>query len=154
MTEPTGVALFSRLKWPKESLGERALLVVESYDLSVWGLDASQDPVAGMRERGFEVLGPDDWVFPYLDDHVIAVDESSDGFELIDEAAEPIFGYPLSSIPQDWYGHLKTERNCLFITGVDLRLATTGMDGVKRACAVGKAFGAMFMINDGSFLTR
>jgi hypothetical protein len=53
-------------------------------------------------------------------------------------------------VPPDWYSHLKIERNCLVITGVDLQLATAGLDGVDDACAQGRAFGAMVLINDGS----
>ena len=152
MSEVNGVALFSRLKWPKDALGERALLVIESYEPSVWRLDDTDEPglMAGLRDRGFEPLKPDDWSFPYLDDHIVAIDESADDFALIDEAADELFGYPMSDIPADWYSHLKMERNCLVITGVDLRLVTAGMNGVKDACAEGRAFGAMVMINDGS----
>lgn len=152
MSEVNGVALFSKLKWPKDAVGERPLLVIESYEPSVWKLDDSDGPdaIAGLRDRGFEALKPDGWSFPYLEDHLVAIDESSDDFALIDEAADQLFGYPLSRVPSEWYSHLKMERNCLVITGVDLRLATTGMDGVKNACANGTAFGAMVMINDGS----
>lgn len=154
MSEVNGVALFSRLKWPKDALGERPLLVIESHEPSVWKLDdfPEVDPIAGLRERGFEALRPEGWSFPYLDDHLVAIDESSDDFALIDEAADELFGYPLSGVPSDWYSHLKMERNCLVITGVGLGLATAGMDGVKNACAEGRAFGAMVMINDGSAL--
>jgi hypothetical protein len=53
-------------------------------------------------------------------------------------------------VPPDWYSHLKIERNCLVITGVDLQLATAGLDGVDDAYAQGRAFGAMVLINDGS----
>lgn len=152
MSQINGVALFSRLKWPKDALGERPLLVIESHEPSIWKLDdlPEADPIAGLRERGFEPLQPEGWSFPYLEDHLVAIDETSDDFALIDEAADELFGYPLSGVPEDWYSHLKMERNCLVITGVDLRLATAGMDGVKKACADGKAFGAMVMINDGS----
>ena len=152
MSEVNAVALFSRLDWPKDALGERALLVIESYEPSVWQRDdcPGPDAVAGLRDRGFEPLRPDGWSFPYLEDHIVAIDESSDDFVLIDEAADQLFGYPLSGVPSEWYSHLKMERNCLVITGVDLRLATTGMDGVRQACADGRAFGAMVMINDGS----
>lgn len=154
MSEVNGVALFSRLKWPKDALGERPLLVIESYEPSVWKLDdsAGLDAIAGLRKRGFEPLRPDGWSFPYLEDHLVAIDESSDDFALIDEAADELFGYPLSGVPNDWYSHLKMERNCLVITGVNLRLATAGMDGLKDACADRRAFGAMVMINDGSVM--
>jgi hypothetical protein len=154
VSEVNGVALFSRLKWPNDALGERPLLVIESYEPSVWMLDDADAPdaITGLKERGFEPLKPDGWSFPYLEDHLVAIDESSDDFALIDEAADQLFGYPLSGVPTDWYSHLKMERNCLVITGVDLRLATTGMEGVKEACAYGRAFGAMVMINDGSIL--
>jgi hypothetical protein len=118
----------------------------------VWKLDDSDTPdaIAGLQERGFEALNPDGWSFPYLEDHLVAIDEASDDFALIDEAAEELFGYPLSGVPSNWYSHLKMVRNCLVITGVDLRLATAGMDGVRDACADGRAFGAMVMINGGS----
>jgi hypothetical protein len=151
VSEVNGVALFSRLKWPEDAFGERPLLVIESYEPSVWKLDDSDAPdaITGLRERGFELLKPDSWSFPYLDDHLVAIDESSDDFALIDDAADELFGYPISGIPQDWFSHLKLERNCLVITGVDLRLATDGMKGVKDACGNGRAFGAMVMINDG-----
>lgn len=82
----------------------------------------------------------------------MAIDELSDDFALIDEAADQLFGYRLSGIPEGWYSDLKMERNCLVITGVDLKLATAGMEGVKDACAKSRAFGAMVMINDGSGL--
>lgn len=152
MSEASGIALFSRLKWPVDAVGERALLAIESYEPSVWKLDDSDElgAIEWLRQRGFERLKPDDWSFPYLDDHLVAIDESSDDSALIDEAADELFGYPLRGIPPDWYSHLKLERNCLVITGVDLRLATSGMDGVRDACAEGRAFGAMLMINDGS----
>lgn len=151
MSEINGVALFSRLKWPKDALGERPLLVIESHDPSVWRLDDSETPdaITGLKERGFEPLGLDAWSFPYLDDHLVAIDESSDDFALIDEAADELFGYPISGIPAEWCAHLKLERNCLVITGIELRLATDGMNGVKEACVNGRAFGAMVMINDG-----
>jgi hypothetical protein len=45
MREANGVALFSRLNWPKDALGERALLVIESYEPSVWKLDSSNGSV-------------------------------------------------------------------------------------------------------------
>lgn len=152
MSEVSGVAIFSRLNWPKDALGERPLLVIESYEPSVWGRDdsAAPDTATRLRERGFEALEPEGWSFPYLEDHLVAIDESSDDFALIDETADELFGYPLSEVPDDWYSHLRMERNCLVITGVDLRLATAGMDGVKEACTNGSAFGAMVMINDGS----
>lgn len=152
MGEVTGVALFSRLSWPKDAFGERPLLVIESYEPSVWKRDEcpGADAVAGLRDRGFEPLRPEGWSFPYLEDHLVAIDESSDDFALIDEAADELFGYPLSGVPSEWYSHLKMERNCLIITGVGLRLAMAGMEGVKDACVKGRAFGAMVMINDGS----
>jgi hypothetical protein len=151
VSEVNGIALFSRLKWPKDAVGERPLLVIESYEPSVWKLEDSgaADAITGLHERGFQPLNPDGWSFPYLDDHLVAINESSDDFALIDEAADELFGYPISGIPAEWYAHLKMERNCLVITGVDLRLATAGMDGVKDACTKGKAFGAMVMINEG-----
>ena len=154
MSDVNGVALFTRLKWPKDAMRERPLLVIESYEPSVWQRDDCPGPdvIAGLRDRGFQPLGPDGWSFPYLDDHLLAIDESSDDFALIDDAADELFAYPLSGIPQDWYSHLKLERDCLVITGVDLRLATAGMEGVKEACANRTAFGAMVMINDGRVL--
>lgn len=150
MSEVNGVALFSRLKWPKDALGERPLLVIESYEPFVWARDQVADPLTGIRDRGFEPLRPEGWSFPYVDDHIVIIDESLDDFALIDDRADQLFGYPLSGVPVDWDTHLKMERNCLVITGLDLRLATAGMAGVKEACADGKAFGAMVMINDGS----
>ncbi len=151
MSEVSGAAVFLRLKWPKDALGERPLLVIESYEPSVWKLDDSEhvDVPTALRERGFEPLRSGDWSFPYLEDHLVAIDEPSDGFALIDDAADELFAYPLSGIPPAWYSHLKLERNCLLITGVGLRLATDGMDGVEQACANRRAFGAMVLINDG-----
>lgn len=151
MSDVNGVALFSTLKWPKDALGERSLLVIESYEPSVWQRDdcGDRDAIAGLRARGFAPLRSDGWSFPYLEDHLVAIDESSDDFALIDDGADELFSYPVSGIPQDWYSHLKLERNCLVITGVGLRLATDGMEGVNQACASRRAFGAMVMINDG-----
>jgi hypothetical protein len=60
-----------------------------------------------------------------------SIDESSDDFALIDEAADELFGFPLSGVPDDWCSRLKMERNSLVITEVDLRLATAGMDGAS-----------------------
>ena len=97
-------------------------------------------------------MRPDDWHFPYLDDHLIAIDESSGALALIDDAADELFAYRLDSLPQGWYEHLKRERNCLVVTGIDLQLAIAGMTGVDEACASGKAFGAMVMVNDGSVM--
>jgi hypothetical protein len=62
----------------------------------------------------------------------VAIDESSDDFALIDDAADQLFGYPISGIPQDWYSHLKLEGNCLVITGVDIRLATPAWTASKK----------------------
>lgn len=156
MNDVAGVALFSTLKWPKDALGERPLLVFESYDPSVWNRDggSGSDAITGLRDRGFEPLLPEGWSFPYLDDHLLAIDEPDDDFALIDDAADQLFGYPISAIPGEWYSHLKMERNCLVLTGVELGLATAGMNGVKAACEDGRAFGAMVLINDGSVLGR
>ena len=103
MREPNGVALFSTLRWPKHALGERPLLVIESYDSSVWRLDdaPSDDLGTCLRERGFEPLRPDAWSFPYLEDHLVAVNESSSDFAFIDEAADELFRCPLRAILQD-----------------------------------------------------
>lgn len=55
MSEVNGVALFSRLNWPKDTLGARPLLVIESHEPSVWKLEdiPEADPIAGLRKRGF-----------------------------------------------------------------------------------------------------
>jgi hypothetical protein len=57
--------------------------------------------------------------------------EEFDELALIDEAGE-LFQYPLSAAPRDWFDHITRERNCLIITGTDLRLATEG-DGWRRS---------------------
>lgn len=151
MTEVSGVALFSTLQWPADALGERALLVIESYDPSVWRIDGipTRDALEALRVRGFAPLERERWSFPYLEEHLLAIDESSGSLALIDEAADELFGYRLDAVPTQWYQHLQRERSCLVITGVDLHLATAGMEGVEQASAYGNAFGAMVLINDG-----
>lgn len=140
MSEVTGAALFSDLEWPRGALGRRPLLVFESYDPSVWKLPerpyAGLDDVSVFLDRGFELLVPDLWTFPYLDGHTLAIHYDFDVLALIDEA-DDLFTYPLSALPADWYSLLKRERNCLIITGVALRLATTGMDGVRLPARAG-----------------
>jgi hypothetical protein len=84
-----------------------------------------------------------------LDGIFLGIHYDFDVMELNDEGDE-LFTYPLSALPADWYAHLKLERNCLLITGVDLRLATAGMDGVRDACARGHAVGGTVLVNDGS----
>ena len=53
MSDVSGVALFSTLQWPKDALGERALLVIESHDPSVWRVDEmrTRDPMEALRVR-------------------------------------------------------------------------------------------------------
>ena len=68
-----------------------------------------------------ELQLPDRWTFPYLDGHTLAIHYDFKVLALIDEA-DDLFTYPLSALPVDWNSHLKRERNCLLITGVDLRL--------------------------------
>jgi hypothetical protein len=68
----------------------------------------------------------------------------------LNDEGDELFAYPVSALPTEWYSHLKLERNCLLITGVDLRLAAVGMDGVHDACARGQAAGGMLLVNDGS----
>lgn len=97
-------------------------------------------------------LQPGRWSFPYLESHLIAMHEPDGDFALIDDAADELFAQPLNELPPQWYAHLRMERNCLLITGIDLQLATTSMEGVHSAVERGDAFGAMVLINDGSVL--
>ncbi len=81
---------------------------------------------------GISHLGsPEDaWSFPKLEGHVLGVFVDLGEMSLIDEASD-LFTYRLSSLASGWYEHLMRERNCLLVTGVDLRLATDGMAGIK-----------------------
>ncbi|MPZ93113.1 MAG: hypothetical protein GEU68_16120 [Actinobacteria bacterium] len=153
MGEVAGVALFTDLEWPKGTLGRRPLLVFESYDASAWRLPdrpyTGGDDMSVFLDRGFELFVPDRWTFPYLEGLFLAIHYDFDVMALNDEGDE-LFTYPLSALPTEWYSHLKLERNCLLITGLELHLATAGMEGVHDACARGHAAGGMLLVNDGS----
>lgn len=74
--------------------------------------------------------------------------EEFDELALIDEAGE-LFQYLLSAAPADWYEHVMRERNCLVVTGTELRLATDGMAGVHEPCRRGTAFAGSVLAHDG-----
>jgi hypothetical protein len=150
MTQPNAVLLFSSLECPAGAVGRRPLLVFEPYDPSVFSLDqeAPEGPEACLLARGFERLRPDRWSFPYLGGHVLTMIEEFDELALIDEAGE-LFQYPLSAAPREWFEHISRERNCLIVTGTDLRLGTEGMAGVEAARARGSAFGGSVLAHDG-----
>lgn len=93
---------------------------------------------------------PGSWNFPPQTEHLVVVHEEFDALGVIDEGADELFAYPLSALPEEWFAHLKRERSCLVITGVDLKLAWAGLEGVRQACERGQAAGAMLLINDGS----
>lgn len=150
MTEPNAVVLTSTLKWPAATVGDRALLAFEPYDVARLALDedSSIDVPGWLIERGFERLIEGAWNFPHLEGHVLGVFADFGEISLIDEAGD-LFTYPLSGLPPAWYEHLKRERSCLLITGIDLRLATEGMAGVEESVRRGDAFAGMVQINEG-----
>ena len=152
MNEPSAVVLTSTLQWPQGALGQRPLLAFEVYEPTALALEdrVPLDVEAWLLQRGFERLVADEWTFPYLEDHVLGVFEDLGQMALIDEA-DDLFTYPLGGLPAQWCEHLKRERNCLLITGKDLRLSADGMAGVERAVRRGEAFGGMVLINDGMF---
>jgi hypothetical protein len=81
-------------------LGRRPLLVIEAHDPFVWSIDhRTGDPLPALLARGFDRLVAKEWSFPYLEDHLLPIDESSDDFALIDDGADELFGYPLNSGP-------------------------------------------------------
>ncbi len=150
MNEPTAVVLPTTLKWPRDAVGERALLAFEVYDPTRLALEdrSPVDVPAWLMERGFDRLVEDAWSFPYLEGHVLGVFADLGDIALIDEAGD-LFSYPLSGLPSSWHEHLMRERSCLLITGVNLRLATDGMAGIEQAVRRGNAFAGMVLINEG-----
>lgn len=150
MNEPTAVLLTTTLKWPRDAIGDRALLAFEPYDPTDLALEdrSPVDVPAWLLERGFARLVEGGWQFPYLDDHVLGIFADLGVMALIDEA-DDLFSYPTSGLPSAWHEHLMRERSCLLITGVDLCLATAGMAGVEEAVRRGDAFAGMVLINEG-----
>jgi len=150
VNQPNAVVFTTTLKWPHATVGERALLAFEPYEVTNLALEEETpvDVAGWLTERGFERLVEDEWSFPYLEGHVLGVFADLGEMSLIDEAAD-LFTYPLSGISPGWYEHLMRERSCLLITGTDLRLATEGMAGVERAVRRGDAFSGMVLINEG-----
>lgn len=150
MNEPAAVVLPTTLKWPRDAVGERALLAFEVYQPTHLALEDRfpVDVPAWLLERGFERLVEDAWTFPYLEGHVLGVFADLGDMALIDEG-DDLFSYPLSGLPSAWHEHLMRERSCLLITGVNLRLATDGMSGIEQAVRRGDAFAGMVLINEG-----
>ena len=150
MSGPTAVVLPTTLKWPREAVGERALLAFEAYEPTDLALEdrLPVDVPTWLLERGFARLVEGAWEFPYLEDHVLGIFADFDVIALIDEA-DDLFSYPMSGLPSAWREHLMRERSCLLITGVDLRLATDGMSGIEAAVRRGDAFAGMVLINEG-----
>lgn len=149
MNEPTAVVLPKTLKWPRDALGEHALLAFEVYDPTHLPLEdrSPVDVPAWLLERGFERLVEEAWSFPYLEGHVLGVFADLGDIALIEGG--DLFSYPLAGLPAPWREHLMRERSCLLITGVDLRLATHGMGGIEDAVCRGDAYAGMVLINEG-----
>ena len=156
MNRVTGVAHFSDLQWPADALGRRALLVFEPYEPNVLMLPdhpvSAEGVIASCVERGFGLLSPDAWSFPHLSEYQIVLDKEFDDFAIIDDYVEELFVYPVNALPRDWFAHLRRERSCLVITGIELGLTTRGLDGVRDACRSGRAVGGMLLVNDGSVI--
>ena len=114
MNEPNAVVYTTTLEWPQVTVGKRALLAFEAYDVTSLALEerAPVDVPGWLIARGFERLVEGEWNFPDLEGHVLGVFDDLGDVALIDEVGD-LFTYPLAGLSRGWYEHLMRERSCL-----------------------------------------